>query len=148
MTLTYQGVETLIIDAWLVSVLGGDIGPGGVATLATGGLHADIAPRGTEPPYVVWQHQSPPRDALTATDESVAVEGLLLVKVVVLGRSYAPARPIVARIVSLIGRAEADIPDGRVLACVREGAFRLPEITDGVEYRHLGYLFRYQAQAL
>jgi hypothetical protein len=147
-TLVYQGAETLIIDAWLQSVFAADTGAGGVAVLATGGWHQDIAPRGTNPPYITWQHQSPPRDVLIATDESVAVEGLVLVKVVVAGRSYSAARPILTRIVSLIGRAQADIPNGRILSCVREGAFRQVETGENGDYRTLGYVFRYQAQAL
>jgi len=147
-TLYYQGAETLILDDWLEAVFAADTGSDGVATLATGGWYPDIAKRKTQPPYIVWQHQVPPVDALTATDASVAVAGVVLIKVIIQNRSYAPARPILSRIVSLIDRAQADIANGRILAVTRRGSFRQAETGDNVEYRTLGYFFDYQAQAL
>lgn len=145
--MSYVGTESLLVDAWLVSVLRGDTGAGGVATLATGGIHQDLAPQGASTPYVTWQHQSPPIDQVEIAGIVVAVEGVLLIKVTAQGESYAPLRPIIERIAGLLHRQSAELSGGRILACVRERAFRQPALIDGVHYRTLGYFFRYQAQS-
>jgi len=42
--------------------------------------------------------------------------------------------------------ASGTATDGTVIACVRERAFEMVEMTDGVQYRHLGGIYRVLAQ--
>jgi hypothetical protein len=142
--MSYEGAETVLIDAWLAGVFAAD---STLTGLIASRYYAELAPAAATYPLVIWQHQSPPRDILTATDHSAAVDSLLLIKAVVNAPSYATAYPIISRIVNQLDRAQATISGGNILSCTREQSFRLTEFTDGVHYRHLGYLFRIISQA-
>ena len=134
--------ETLIVDGWLASTLGGD------ATLlaaAPGGVHADVAPEGTASPWVVF--------FLVAAADASAVGAIrimadLVYEVRVTGRDcgYAGLKTAANRIDALLHRATVTDADGKVLGCRREEVIRFSEQDGDRVYRHLGGQYRIYAQ--
>lgn len=125
-------------ESWLYDCLSGD------ATLTglVGSRIVDrIAERGQDYPLVVFQFQGG-HDVMGVAAARLLGQEVFLVKAVGRAPSYATLKPIAKRIDELLHKAHGETDDGKVRACVREQPFKMVELIDGIEYRHLGGLYR------
>lgn len=136
--------ETTRVDAWLFARLTGDA----PLVALTPRIFADVVPQGETFPAVVYQLQAG-TDVRTATgDGRIMINGLWLVKAIGDTDTFAGLAPIADRVDFLLeesggGAAGAD---GAVFTSMRESPFRLVEPDEGVQYRHLGGMYRIYAQ--
>lgn len=138
--------ETLVIEGWINSTLLADT----TITNAVGQRVAEGQAKEdwVEPiyPMILFQEQSPPRDIHGVGATIIMVEGLYLIKAIVEGDSYVPAQPLAERINFLFHDKTVATAGGEIFSSVRERPFRMPEVDSGVDYRHLGAIYRIQAK--
>lgn len=127
---------------WLYSRLAAD---GVLAAAAPGGIHEHPAPPGTASPLITYQLQAPV-DVKVVPDKRVWAEMVYLVRAIGQGRSYVVLEAAADRLDVLLDRADGATSDARVISCTRDSAYALSEERNGVEYRHLGGLFRLLVQ--
>jgi hypothetical protein len=140
----YDAGETVdLIEPWIYASLLADsdlmdlVGVGSISgTLSVGDL---------EPPYVTFLNQDS-RDIVGNAGLIISTSNLYAIKAVARTGSWDDVRPIAARIKALFhlpGR-EVMVPGGS-LTSNREILINYAEITEGVQYRHLGAVFRIRA---
>ena len=144
----YVGVEQALVDTWVEERIGSVAATlDGIATGLSDRVFLDAAPRSAEFPVVIYQCQDPPRDVRGVGTFTVMVDTLYLVKAIAQVDTYAPLAPIVKALhdamTTSVGSA---VGDGAVLTSVRTEQFSMVEIEDGTKWRHLGGLYRIQAQ--
>lgn len=136
-------IETTLIEAWIYNRLSTD------ATLTTAvgdHIYSYVAPATAATPYVVFNAQSPGLDVMGVGTARVMLNSLYQVKVVVQDASFNGATAAANRIDALLHGATGTPTGGQVLGCVREGPLAYAEVSDGIEYRHLGGLYRIWVQ--
>ncbi len=134
----FVGTETDLIDRWLVAVLGAD----GSA------VYADLADEGAPYPFYVFTMLSGGSDTLGVGQARIMARPLYLVKATVQSLTYDAARPAAKRADQLLhGARNVAVPGGLILSCTREAPFKLAENANGVSYRHLGGMYRFEVQA-
>lgn len=137
--------ETIIADTWLYSVLSSD-----AATAAIVGtrIYGDIADQDAAYPYIVYQMQSPGNDVSVIGMHRIFATPLYLVRVIEATNGYSDNAIVVAnRIDALLHRASGAVSGGYNIATNRERPFRLTEIANGRQVRHLGGLYRLRIQS-
>lgn len=145
------GLELEVADRWLFDVLTAD--PDLAALITDPGddgprVFSEVAPASAAYPFVVFAHQAS-TDVAGVGPYRIGTEATYVVKAVGEGQSYAPLRPVAARIDALLQGAGGAVIDGEVWAAQRTAPVRYPEITpNGDQYRHLGGLYRLWATAL
>lgn len=137
-------IETVdIVEPWLWTTLSSDgvlIGIIGADNIA-----GTLAPDLLDPPYVAWLCQST-RDILGNAGQIIAVDTLYEVKAVAQTSSWDDVRPAARRVHELLHRPnEVVTADVGSLSCVRERIIQYPEVDGGVQYRHLGGIYRIRA---
>jgi hypothetical protein len=137
-------IETIdIVETWLWGTLSGD------GTL-TGMIGADniagtLAPEALDPPYVAWLCQSEV-DITGNAGQIISADALYEVKTVAQTSSWDDVRPVARRVHELLHRpGEVVTTDLGSLSCVRERIIQYPEVDGGVQYRHLGGIYRIRA---
>jgi hypothetical protein len=136
--------ETSVIATWLDTLLSGDAGAGGVATLATGGIHEEIDPRGnTVYPKVIYRFQGGNDLNALGAGRRVFVNALYAVYGVWQEPNYGGnLNTLAARIDTLLNGKSGVADSGIVLACVRTAPLQLASLTNGVAIRMLGGVYR------
>lgn len=136
---------TEIVEPWLYSTLSAD------ATLA--GLVGDrifgtLSTDTPQTPYVIFILLSP-RDVVGVGGTRISTDNLYVVKGVAQTNSWDVLTPIAKRIDQLIHRPGSTMlgDAGGSLTCTREMTHQMPEIADGLPYRHLGGVYRIRASA-
>jgi len=135
-------LETVRVEQWLYRVLSQDMTLG---DMVGGRIYAYVAPQDAPFPFILISHQAG-HDVRGVGPARVMVSLVYQVKVVGQGGSFAPLQPIADRIDALLQGASGAVVDGQVLMCVREQPVAYVEVDDGVQYRHLGGLYRIIAQ--
>lgn len=136
-------IETTLVESFIYDKLSSDA----TLTAAVGGrIYSYVAPARTATPYVVFNAQSPGFDVMGVGTARVMLNCLYQVKVVVQDASFSKATDAANRIDALLHGAMGYPSGGEVLGCVREGPLAYAEVSDGIEYRHLGGLFRIWVQ--
>lgn len=138
-------IETVsIVEPWLYAtlsedpVLAGLVGDRIAGTLSTVTL---------TPPYVTFLLQSP-LDIGGVGGVRIATENLYVVKAVTQSSSWDEVIPIAERIDYLIHRPGSVMTEARgSLSCIRDRPFQQPEVDGGLQYRHLGGIYRIRASA-
>lgn len=138
--------ETGVAARWLYSLLSGDTGPGGVATLSPGGVHDTRAPAGATYPLTIFRFQGGSDLNAQGPGRRVYVNAIYAVYAITRTASYAPIEPIAARIDALLNGQSGTATGGIVLACTRQSPLVLPSLEDGVEARALGGIYRIYSQ--
>lgn len=128
--------EILRADEWLYNRLHGDSTLAGMAAIV-----GYLAKDGTPFPRVTFNFQGG-ADASAIGAIRIMLSGLWQVKATVQSTSYAPAKPIADRIDALLHGAEGSVGDGLILGCVREQPIAYVETDSGLQYRHIGGLYR------
>lgn len=137
-------IETVdIVETWLWSTLFGDsellgmIGPDNIV--------GTLAPEMLDPPYVAWLCQSS-IDITGNAGQIISTDNLYEVKTVAQTSSWDDVRPIARRVHTLLHRPHTVVTtDVGSLSCVRERIIQYPEVNGGVQYRHLGGIYRIRA---
>ena len=127
---------------WLDSVLVPD------ATLLSylpGGIHQGMAPLGTALPFGLFSPQSL-MDINSATALRIYSNDLFNVKAVGLTSSGVALVNATDRIYTLLNRINATVSRGIILACYREQEYYYTELVNGVQWSHIGGLYRLQIQ--
>lgn len=144
----YVGSEQVMVDTWVelqLAAVAGDLN--GIDAGLADRVYQDMAPRDAEFPVIIYQCQDPPRDVRGVGLTTVMVDTLYLVKAVAQVDAYAPLAPIASVIhAALTTSIGGSVGDGSVFTSVRERQFALTEVDDGKKVRHLGGLYRIQAQ--
>lgn len=141
-------IESCEAETWIYATLAADTGAGGVATLATGGIHAGVAPQGSTSPFVVYNRQGG-ADVMGLGAQRIMAGMLYQIKAVASGGSKAAAKAIANRIDTLLHAASGTTASGRILSCVRESEVNYVEVDEtGERWNHLGGLYRLHAQQL
>jgi hypothetical protein len=151
-------IETVRVDRWLYQTLSQDTVLG---DLVHGRIYGYLAPPGATLPYVVYSHQSG-RDVRALGPTRIMTDMVYQIKAIGSGGSFAPLKSIVDRLDDLLQGAAGVVIDPRsdimtrglagqlirrhVLMCVREQPIAYVEVEDGMQYRHLGGLWRIIAQ--
>lgn len=133
-----SGIEVVdVVDRFLIETLAGDTT---LSTMVSGRITGDEFPAEWTNPLVHFDMSST-RDLIGVGGVRIGVHAIYLVKVITEGSSYAPARPIAARIDALLNDVNVTTPYGTI-ACHRESIVRYGEALGGVRYRHLGGMYR------
>lgn len=135
-------IETLRVDQWLYERLSGDTT---LSNLVGGRIYAYLAPQDATLPFVLYSHQAG-HDVRGVGPARIMTSLVYQVKAVGQGGSFGPLKAIADRLDTLLQGASGSVVDGTVLMCVREQPIEYVEIEDGVQYRHLGGLWRIIAQ--
>ena len=111
-----------------------------VTNEATGGVYNQLAPSGTEPPYIVFQAMSKVEDYFAFTGRG----GSAIYMIKAIDRSPWPknAGDIDTQIDSAMQDASLSITGHALLQCRRESDIYLVEDLEGVVYQHVGGMYR------
>lgn len=140
-------IETTgIVDPWIFSTLSEDPTLMGLI----GGLDhlsGTLSPVPLVPPYVTFLCQSS-RDIVGVGGVRISTDNLYMVKAVVQESTWENATEIASRIDYLINRPNSVMTESSgSLSCVRESIIQYPEVEEGLQYRHLGGIYRIRASA-
>lgn len=135
-------IETLRVDQWLYERLSGDTT---LSNLVGGRIYSYLAPQDAVLPFVLFSHQAG-HDVRGVGPARIMTSLVYQVKAVGQGHSFGPLKAIADRLDTLLQGASGSVVDGTVLMCVREQPVEYVETDDGVQYRHLGGLWRIIAQ--
>lgn len=135
-------IETARAEDWIFDTLNA------APAVAGGRIYQGIAPQGNPTyPYVVYQFQGG-ADLDTASAARVWADVVYLVKAVTKGSGFGPLVAVADAIDARLHGASGATADAAIDACVREQPFQLSEADGGVNYRHLGGIYRLKVRAL
>lgn len=131
-------IETTRVDEWLLTTLAASAS---LTALVSTRIYGYVAPQNTTGNMVVynWMGGS---DLVAVGGYRALVNGLWQVKAITRSDSFAQAKAIMDLVDSLIHRKTGSTSDSLVLSCVRESPVQYVEVTNGIQYRHLGGLYR------
>ena len=140
-----QGIEILAAKQFITAKLTADTALGSAVSTR---IYDSVAPQGAAWPFVVFQNQSGGGNDVAAMGAlRIMTDSLFLVKGIEKSSSFmGNLKTIATRIDAALHGTSGTATDGTVIACVRERAFEMIETTDGVQYRHLGGIYRILAQ--
>lgn len=127
--------EIVTIETWLYLKLAGNLA--GVANR----VYSDVAPLNATFPCIVFQMQSA-LDGNNLNGSRILGNQLWLVKVIGQVTGDVALQTIANSIDSQIHKKTGT----GVLSCVRESPFKMTEEVDGLQYRHLGGIYRIYVQ--
>lgn len=129
--------EQAAVERWLYTSLNGVTGVGSR-------VFADVIPQGQELPAIVFQRQAG-SDRPVFSGDRIA-EFTYVVRVIAQSESTQALEAAATAIDAALEKGTGS-EGGLTIGCVREAPFSLTEISDGVQYRHLGGSYRIRAQA-
>lgn len=140
-----DGIEPIIAERFMTSRL--EARPALMAAPVSGRIYGHAAPQAEDGdpdyPFVLFSQNSINQD-MTAIG-SILIWAVLEYVVRVVGRtnSWDPLLAAAAEIELALADTDGVVtPDGTIHACTRMRPFLLPEIRNGVQYRHLGGIYR------
>jgi hypothetical protein len=105
-------------------------------------IYYAVAPQGASFPYVLFDKSSGVPTYTMQTGTSAMENTIWLIKAVDQSTSADRAESIDARLTVLLTDATLSISGGTLMYLRRESDVDYPEVTDGVNYRHVGSLWR------
>lgn len=145
------GFEPFVVEQWIFTQLTGD-----EELMELVGYTGDDPPEPKvfsynadepfpiEPPCVIFSMNFA-TDTQTHNGTSVMAACYYSIRAVVPGSSFEPAKDIAARIHAVLSGQQGETADGIVFGCQRENPLAFPQSDNGVQYRHLGGLYRFYA---
>jgi hypothetical protein len=133
--------EQVTVEHWIYSILAADSTLHGYVADR---IFSHVAPNDATMPYVVMVKSS--GNDVRAVDVRIMTGFSYIVKAVGMGASFVALENIANRLDTLLERKSGVVAGGIVLSCIRENPFSEVEIQDGVQYRHLGGIYRINAQ--
>lgn len=138
-----EGIEPIIAERFIAERLEGR--PALVAAVS-GRVHGHAAPQAEdgEPdyPFVLVTLNAVPPDVGAIGGIQIWSVLEYVVRVVDRTNSWEPLVVPASEIDLALDNTAGDVPGGTVHACTRVRPFLLPEIRNGVQYRHLGGVYR------
>jgi hypothetical protein len=134
--------ETTWTDAWIVSKLESDPTLMGMIS----GAYSELIPERVVTPAVRFHVQGPNHDVRGASANRIMVHLRYLIVVVHAAESYGPLVPAASRVDELLQDAQGSNAGVNILSVEREEPFRMTEISDGTQWRHLGGLYHFVVQ--
>jgi HK97 gp10 family phage protein len=136
-------IETTRVDEWLLTTLAASAS---LTALVSTRIYGYVAPQNSTGNMVIfnWMGGS---DLVAVSGYRALVNGLWQVKAITQSGSFAQAKAIMDIVDGLIHRTTGSTSDSLILSCVREAPVQYVEVTNGIQYRHLGGLFRIQISA-
>lgn len=136
-----SGFETVeIIDTWLYQILSTDGQL--VGLVGADSISGTLSSTELKAPYVTFLCQSS-IDVRGTGGVRISTDNLYEVKAVAQTGSWDDVLPIARRIEQLINRPfETVTTAAGALTCVRERTIQYPEVDEGLQYRHLGGVYR------
>lgn len=137
-------VEIILAETWLYSTLANDVT---LTTLINKRVFSLQPPQGVAFPFIAYQLQAG-NDIATMNNKRVMAE--LVYQVKVIGQTPSPLdlAPIFQQLDALIhNKVNQQVTGGTIYSCVREQSFVQAETDKGIEYRHLGGIYRLEVQA-
>lgn len=131
-------METTRVEAWLDGLLKGD---STLNTAVGGRIYGYLAPQDAAVPYVIYSYQRG-HDVFGVGTARIMAHTAYQVKVVGQTKSFVALETIANRLDIVLQGASGSVVDGEILACVREQPISYVETDSGVQYRHLGGLYR------
>lgn len=140
--MTIETVE--IADTWLYATLSGD---SALAVLVGDRISGTLSGEPLATPYVTFLCQST-LDVNGVGGARISTDNLYAVKAVAQASSWDDVVPIANRISALLHRPNQVVTTAAgSLTSVRQNLIQYPEVDEGVQYRHLGAVFRIRASA-
>jgi hypothetical protein len=138
MTIYIETVE--LVEPWLYSVLSSD---SALVSMVGGRIENTLGPLSDALilPKVIYSLNSS-RDIRGNSGTIIDTLSMYDVKAIGVGSSWGVVKPIAIRIHQLIDLAQANLPGGGSLTCVRDSILQNPEVVSGQTYRHLGGTYR------
>lgn len=130
-------IETARVEEWLYTLLSGDAT---LSAIVGSRVYGYVAPAGTTSPWVVFNYQSG-HDVRGMGPARIMVSAQYQVKAVGQYDGFGMLKSVADRIDALMQGASGSVVDGQVLACVRQSPVAYVEVSDGMQYRHLGGLY-------
>lgn len=138
-----EGIEPIVAERFIYERL--NARPA-LVTAVSGRIHGHAAPQAEdgEPDYPFALFTQNAVQADVGALGGIHIWSVLEYVVRVVGRtnSWDPLVTPAAEIEAALGNTAGDVPDGTVHACTRVRPFLLPEVRSGVQYRHLGGVYR------
>lgn len=144
----YVGAEQVLVELWLrAQIATVNAALEEIALGLSTRVYSEAAPKDATFPVIIFQCQDPPRDVRGVGTFTVMIDTLYLVKAVAQVDNYAELAPIASALHgALTTSVGGAVGDGSVLTSVREAQFSMPEFDEGEQWRHLGGMYRIQAQ--
>lgn len=115
--------------------------------LSPGGVRRGAAPVGTVFPCTIIAFQSG-LDVIYANAVRSSVDALYQIKATGIADNSPGVFALAARIDDLFERSQGTVPAGLVLRCVRQSPLSYDDNTAGVQYTHMGGLYRIRMQEI
>lgn len=136
-----MAIESSYTAQWLYETLDGDATL--MALLGSGErIYEQPAPQESAFPFVTFQLQSDVDVMTVDTRNRIFVDQLWLIRATTDSTSFAASKAIANRVDFLLQNANGAADGATVYHCSREESFRLVEIDNGKQYRHLGGIYR------
>ena len=139
-------IETVgLVEPWIYHRLSTDTALLTLVNIGSisGTLSVEVLPT----PYVTFLCQSP-RDVVGNAGQRISTDNLYMIKAVAQTGTWDDILPIADRIDALFHLSGQVISvSGGSLSSVRQSVVQYPEVDDGLQYRHLGGIFRIRASA-
>lgn len=139
-------IETVeLIEPWIYSTMWGD---DDLRTLVGDSISGTLAPAPLTPPYVTFLMQSSLDVNTAAGGDRITTDNLYMIKGVTAGAGWDAAVPIASRLSALfhLPNRTVNVPGGSLVS-IRQQIVEYPEVDAGIQYRHLGGIFRIRASA-
>jgi hypothetical protein len=138
----------LLAEQWLHGMLAGDAQL--VALLpkypgASPAIYGYVAPENVPYPVVIYSYQSGD-DVYGSGKMRIMSQLVYQVKAVGAGATFSVLAPVADRIDELLHGAFGSVAGLSVLSCMRRAPVAYAEIDNGIQYRHLGGLYRLQVR--
>lgn len=135
-------IETARMEQWLYTTLAADTA---LTALVGTRIYSHVAPNEATFPLVVFGLQTA-EDVMGVGPARIMAQAVYVVRVIGQTGSFGALKAAADRLDAVLHGASGSAGDGVVLACVRTQPFEMVETIAGVQYRHLGGLFRLWAQ--
>lgn len=143
MSYTANAIDAAIYSKLTASAALTSLTSGGTANP---GVYQWLAPENADPPYVIYNVQSPSVPRRTMGTAVAFEDTVYLVKAVTQEPSAKLAGSILARIDEALNDQPLTIGGYTHLYLRRESGVEFPEVSDGLRYMHRGGLYRLMAQ--
>lgn len=137
------GAESVAIEEAIDSLLRD---AGAVVAIVADRIFPDLAPESTQYPFIVFQQQASTDVVGVGANARIMVNADWIVRGVTKASAYSGLKTLARAIDDALEGATWQAPDGQVFAIQRRTEYRMNEQDGGDVIRHLGGLFRVQAQ--
>jgi hypothetical protein len=146
---TGVGVETDVVETWLLQTLGAS---SAVASLATGGIYVDLAPQQISYPFITLSLMSAPDTYGIGLKSRIMTTTVYLVQAVS-EATLTNMSPIVAAIDAALDGTTGSVtgatnPNGYILGVQRIEPYKMVETHEGRVINHRGGQYRITAQGI